>query len=49
MRPIIGRRDRLNTLARLYNLISKAREDNNLWVLMAFFLAVILLASVIRH
>jgi hypothetical protein len=39
----------MDTLTRLYGLIRKARMDNNLWVLMAFLLAVILLASVVRH
>jgi hypothetical protein len=39
----------LETLAKLYALINRARRDNTLWPLMAFMLAIILLASVVRH
>ena len=39
----------MQRLTKLYDLINKARSENNLWVLMAFLLAVILFASVVRH
>ena len=39
----------METLAKLYALINRARRDNTLWPLMAFMLAIILLASVVRH
>jgi hypothetical protein len=49
MKRSSGPEGRMETLTRLYGLINKARLDNNLWVLMAFLLAFILLASVVRH
>jgi hypothetical protein len=39
----------METLAKLYALINTARRDNTLWPLMAFMLAIILLANVVRH
>jgi len=39
----------MGTLAKLYALIIKAQLDNNLWTLMAFLLAIILLTSAVRH
>jgi hypothetical protein len=44
-----GPERRMETLNKLYALINTARLDNNLWVLMAFLLAFILLAMVVRH
>ena len=40
---------RMENLAKLYELIKRARRDGSLWPLMAFLLAFILLASVVRH
>jgi hypothetical protein len=39
----------METLTKLYTLINNARQDNSLWPLMAFLLAIILFASVVRH
>jgi hypothetical protein len=39
----------METLNKLYALINKARLDNSLWTLMAFLLALILFATVLRH
>jgi hypothetical protein len=44
-----GPERRMETLTKLYTLINKARQDNSLWPLMAFLLAIILFASVVRH
>jgi hypothetical protein len=39
----------MDTLTKLHNLINRARHDNSLWALMAFLLAVVLLANAVRH
>ena len=49
MMALNGPERRMETLTKLYALINKARHDNSLWPLMAFLLAIILFASVIRH
>ena len=49
MTALTGPERLMEILTKLYILISKARLDNSLWPLMAFLLAIILFASVVRH
>jgi hypothetical protein len=49
MTALTGPERLMEILTKLYALINKARLDNSLWPLMAFLLAIILFASVVRH